>query len=262
MVQRGAAAVRPRPDQHPAWPVTSEVGLDLLVAGIVGAAGLMRGITGFGGAMLMTPPLGILLGAVPAVVISLCLEAVAALIMVPATYRDLPIMQFALLIVPACLAIPLGAQVLVGLDAGLARRLIGAVVVISSIAMLSGLRHTRQAPQSLSVGIGALAGVLLGATGIGAPPVILFLLSGTNPVRNTRAILTLFISTTSLIGVLALFAAGAVTPALLVRSALLAICYLATIWLGMKAFAHLTDRGVRTIALCLMLLAGVAALIA
>lgn len=242
--------------------MTTEIYLDLLVVGIVAAAGVMRGITGFGGAMLMTPPLGILLGPVPAVVISLCLEAVAALIMVPAVYKDLPFKEFARLIVPASLAIPIGTQVLMGLDAGAARRLIGAIVVISSIAMLSGLRYTRQAPGALSVAIGALAGVLLGATGIGAPPVVLFLLSGPSPVRNTRAVLTMFISTTSLIGVIALFASGVITVPLLAWSALLAICYLAAIWAGMKAFAKLTDHGARTIALCLMLLLGAAALVA
>ena len=242
--------------------MTEQIGLALLVAGIVAAAGVMRGITGFGGAMLMTPPLGMLLGAVPAVVISLCLEAIAALVMVPATYRDLPVKQFAFLIVPACLAIPLGTQVLVGIDPGLARRLIGAMVVVSSIAMLSGLRYTRQAPTHLSVGIGALAGMLLGATGIGAPPLILFLLSGPNPVRSTRATLTAFISTTSFIGVAALVAAGAITLRLLLWSALLAVVYLATIWIGMKLFAHMSDRNARVTALCLMLLLGIAALVA
>lgn len=242
--------------------MTGQITLDLLVAGIVAAAGVMRGITGFGGAMLMTPPLGILLGAVPAVVISLCLEAVAALIMVPATYKDLPLRQFAFLIVPACIAIPVGTQVLIGIDAGLARRLIGAMVVLSSIAMLSGLRYTREAPNGLSTAIGALAGLLLGATGIGAPPVILFLLSGPGPVRGTRAILTAFISTTSLIGVAALVAAGAITLPLLLWSALLAVAYLAAIWIGMKLFSHLSDRSTRTIALYLMLLLGIAALVA
>src|SRR5262245_36369267 len=171
----------------------------------------MRGITGFGGAMLMTPPLSMLLGAVPAVVISLILEAIAALIMVPATYRDLPLRQFALLIIPACLAIPVGTLLLISIDAGLARRLIGAMVVVSSVAMLSGVRYMREPPHRLSVAIGSAAGLLLGATGIGAPPVILFLLSGPSPVRSTRAILTAFISTTSLIGVIALLGGGAIT---------------------------------------------------
>ena len=241
--------------------MTPDIGSSLLVAGIVAAAGLMRGITGFGGAMLMTPPLGILLGPVPAVVISLGLEAIAALIMVPSIRKDLPLKQFALLIVPASLAIPIGTQVLVGVDAVLGRRMIGAMVTISSLAMLTGLRYARQAPASLSVAIGSLAGVLLGATGIGAPPVVLFLLSGPSPVRNTRAILTVFISATSLIGFMSLYAGGAVTMRLLAGTAALAACYLGTTWLGMKAFTRLTDRGVRTIALCMMLVVGCTALL-
>jgi uncharacterized protein len=242
--------------------VTGQIGLDLPVAGIVAAAGIMRGITGFGGAMLMTPPLGMLLGAVPAVVISLILEAIAALIMVPAIHRDLPLRQLALLIVPACLAIPVGTLLLISIDAGLARRLIGAMVVVSSVAMLSGVRYVREPPNRLSVAIGSAAGLLLGATGIGAPPVILFLLSGPGSVRSTRAVLTAFISTTSLIGVIALLGGGAITMPLLLWSAGLAVVYLAAIWIGMRLFAHLSDRSVRTIALCLMLALGIAALVA
>jgi uncharacterized protein len=242
--------------------VPGQVDLDVLVAVIVGFAGVMRGVTGFGGAMLMTPPLGILLGAVPAVVISLGLEAAAALIMGPATYRDLPVRQFALLIVPACLTIPVGTQLLVGFDAGIARRAIGAMVVVFSLAMLSGLRYAHRPATGLTVAIGSLAGVLLGATGIGAPPVVLFLLSGPSPARNTRAILTAFISTTSFIGLAALLANGAITVPLMQMSGLLAVVYLAAILIGMKLFAHLSDRGTRTIALCLMLLLGVAALVA
>jgi uncharacterized membrane protein YfcA len=241
--------------------VTEGTGLGLLVAGIVAAAGVMRGITGFGGAMLMTPPLGILLGPAPAVAISLSLEAAAALVMVPAVYKDLPLKQVALLIVPACLAIPFGTKVLIGLDPTLARQMIAAVVVLSSLAMLLGVRYTREMARSVSVGIGALSGVLTGATGIGGPPVILLLLSGPSPVRNARAILTVFISATALVGVAALLAGGAVTMALLAWSAALAVGYLAAVWIGMKAFARLSDGGVRTIALCLMLLVGVAALV-
>jgi uncharacterized protein len=241
--------------------VSGQVGLDVLVAVIVGLAGIMRGITGFGGAMLMTPPLGLLLGPVPAVVISLSLEAAAALVMGPATYKDLPVRQFALLIVPACLTIPIGTQLLVGFDAGTARRVIGAMVVISSLAMLSGLRYARRPATSLTVGIGSLAGLLLGATGIGAPPVVLFLLSGPSPARNTRAILTAFISATSLIGLAALLANGAITAPLMRASGLLTIVYLGAILVGMKLFARLSDHGARTVALGLMLLLGLAALV-
>jgi len=54
---------------------------DLVVVAVVTLAGVMRGITGFGGAMLMAPPLSTMLGPVPAVVTALTLEAAAALVM-------------------------------------------------------------------------------------------------------------------------------------------------------------------------------------
>jgi hypothetical protein len=41
----------------------------------------------------------------------------------------------------------------------------------------------------------------------------------------------------------------------------LALGCLAAVWIGMKAFARLSDGGVRTIALCLMLAVGVTALV-
>jgi hypothetical protein len=59
-----------------------------------------------------------------------------------------------------------------------------------------------------------------------------------------------------------LVAAGAITLPLLIWSVLLAVVYLAAIWIGMKLFAHLSDRSTRTIALYLMLLLGIAALVA
>lgn len=50
---------------------------------IVSIAGLVRGTTGFGGAMLMTPILSVLIGPISAVVTALILETAAALVMFP-----------------------------------------------------------------------------------------------------------------------------------------------------------------------------------
>jgi uncharacterized membrane protein YfcA len=112
----------------------------------------------------------------------------------------------------------------------------------------------------LTVAIGALGGWLLGLTGVGAPPVILFLLSGPMPARTTRAILTAFISTTSFIGLVALLANGAIGVPLLLRAGGLAAVYLAAIYAGMKVFARLSEHGARSVALWLMVLLGAIAL--
>lgn len=56
---------------------------DLAAAAFVALAGLVRGTTGFGGAMLITPLLSAQIGPVPAVATALILETTAALIMFP-----------------------------------------------------------------------------------------------------------------------------------------------------------------------------------
>ncbi len=231
-------------------------GLVLQVMVVVAVAGVMRGITGFGGAMLMGPPLGFLLGPVQAVAIALLLEAAAGVVMTRAALTDLRPKLFALLIVPACLFIPIGTKLLVGLDPLVARKLIAGMVLVSSVAMAAGLRYTREAGAGMTVGVGALAGVLLGATGIGGPPVVLFLLSGPVEARHARAILTLFVTTTSVIGLGALYWNGVLDNAL-VRWAILTLgIYLVGVVLGMKVFARLSDTRARYISLSLMIVLG------
>jgi hypothetical protein len=60
----------------------------LAAAAIAAAAGVVRGITGFGGAMVMAPPLALLLGPAVAVPVVLALESIAAAPMLVQTRRE------------------------------------------------------------------------------------------------------------------------------------------------------------------------------
>ena len=91
---------------------------------IAGLAGVIRGITGFGGAMVLTPPLALLLGLRLAIPVVLLLEAFAGAPMMRdaarrATWRTLTPITLAALV-----TIPLGGYVLVHADQDLLRRAI------------------------------------------------------------------------------------------------------------------------------------------
>jgi uncharacterized membrane protein YfcA len=161
-----------------------------------------------------------------------------------------------LLTAPACLTVPIGSAALTSLDPSSSRRLIGAAVVAFSLALMSGIRYSRSPTPLWTAAIGALSGVLLGATSIGAPPVILFLLSGPDPTRTTRAILTAFISVTSLIGLGATLLIDKQASLPLSWVCALCVIYLGSIFVGMKLFHRLNDFGARLIALSLMLTFG------
>jgi len=234
---------------------------DVAVIVVVTLAGLIRGITGFGGAMLMAPPLSLLIGAVPTVVTALILETAAAVVMFPDAWRKINKRVLFYLILPTCFTVPIGGYFLVTLDPLIARKIISGVVVVFSLMLLSGLRYSGPHRPSTSLVLGSVVGVLLGATSIGAPPVILYLLSGPDPQDVTRANLTVFVTAISAIGLIMLLVAGAYTTQLTVSAFLLCIPYLAATWLGGTLFARMSDPGVRRLALGFMFTMGVVGLL-
>ena len=230
--------------------------IELAAAAVVMLAGFMRGITGFGGAMLMAPPLSLLLGPVPAVVIALILETSAALVMFPDALPKINLRTLAYLTVPAVFTVPIGGYLLLTLDPGIARRMISGVVVVFSLVLLFGVRYSGSPRPATSIALGSVVGVLLGATSVGAPPVILYLLSGPDPQVVTRANLTVFVTAISVVGLTMLVVAGAATSPIWLLAAMLTAPFLLATWLGGKAFNIMSEVAVRRVALCMMLVMG------
>ena len=234
---------------------------ELAAIGIVTLAGLMRGVTGFGGAMLMTPVLSALMGPVPAVATALILETAAALVVFPNALPKVRWRTLLYLTLPAVVTVPLGGYLLLTLDPSVARKIIAAVVVVFSAMLLFGVRYSGSPRPTTSLVLGSLVGALLGATSVGAPPVILYLLSGPDSATVTRANLTVFVTAISAIGLIMLAVAGAITIALGTSAIALIIPFLSATWLGGRLFARLSDSSVRRLALALMLGVGVTSLI-
>jgi len=233
---------------------------DLAAIGIVSLAGLVRGTTGFGGAMFMSPVLSILLGPVPAVVIALLLETAGALVMFPDALPKANWRTLLFLILPAVVTVPLGGYILLTVDPVIARKMIAVVVIVFSSMLLFGLRYRGTPRVATSIALGSLVGALLGATSVGAPPVILYLLSGPDPAAVTRANLTIFVTAISVIGLVMLAVAGAISISLAISAAALTIPFLLAIWIGGKLFDRLGETGIRRLALALMLAIGVVSL--
>src|SRR5260221_14721466 len=102
----------------------------LALAGLVALiAGVIRGITGFGGAMVMAPPLALLLGPLVAVPVTLLLEGIAAMPMLWQTRHLVRWRLIGPILAAACVTLPLGGYVLVMADALTLRRAIAAAGV-------------------------------------------------------------------------------------------------------------------------------------
>jgi uncharacterized membrane protein YfcA len=226
----------------------------LALAVLVGAvAGVIRGITGFGGAMVMSPPLALLLGPLITVPVVLLLESVAAAPMLVQLRHLVRWRVIGPIIAMACVTVPLGTYVLVSADPLVMRRVIAAVVIVFSLLLLRGWRFAGKHRLATGLGLGAVSGTMVGATSMGGPPVILYLLAGPDPIDTTRANLTYFVGAISLAGVAALTLNGVLGAQGLLLALLLAPGYYLGMVAGIRLFSRFNDTRFRRFTLFFMM---------
>ena len=236
---------------------------NLLVPALVTViAGVVRGITGFGAAMVMAPPLALLLGPTLSVPVVLLLEALAGAPQVLQTRKLVRWRVLGPILAATAVMVPLGGYLLVTVDALTLRRATAVIVIVFALVLLRGWRYTGRQRTSIGVALGGLAGGMLGATSIGGPPVILYLLAGPDRIDTTRANLTLFVAGSSAAGVAMLWAVGLLEARVLFLALVLAPAYLVGLVAGVRLFAHFSERRFRQFALVLMIVVALATLLA
>lgn len=233
-----------------------------LAVAIAAIAGVVRGITGFGGAMVMSPPMALLLGPLVTVPVVLLLESVAATPMWVQNRRLVRWRVIGPILAMACLFAPIGTWILVTADPQAMRRVIAAVVVVFALLLLAGVRYSGRQRLPTALGLGALSGTMVGATSMGGPPVILYLLAGPDPIEVTRANLTYFVGGISFAGVALLALQGVLGPSGLLLALVLAPGYYGGMVVGTRLFARFNDQRFRQFTLALMLAVSAGILVA
>ena len=216
-------------------------------------AGVVRGVTGFGGSMVMTPPLALLVGPRMAIPVVLLLEAFAAAPMMRDAVRTANWRLMVPLSIAAFVTIPLGGVVLAHANQDALRRTIAAIVIVFALLLLIGVRYKGPHGIRSTLALGGLSGALLGSTGISGPPVILYLLSGPDPVSVTRANLTLYIVIVSIAALVMLGARGLLDTTGFVTALMLAPLFFGGVIVGGRVFAHVSERRFRQFTLVLLM---------
>jgi uncharacterized membrane protein YfcA len=172
----------------------------VLVASVIIAliGGIVRGITGFGGSLVMTPALATMFEPRMVIPVVLLLEAFAAAPTLAPAAGKASIKVVAPICAAAFLTVPLGGYLLATTAPHVLRRLIAVVVITFSLMLLMNVRYSGSRRLPTSIALGAISGLLLGGTGMGGPPIILYLLSGPDPIETTRANLMLCVTVISI----------------------------------------------------------------
>jgi uncharacterized membrane protein YfcA len=163
-------------------------GLTWVVLGVVVfLAGVLRGFSGFGSALLVVPTLSLTAGPAVAVAIATLLEGFATLLLVRAALSHTDTRMLMTMVPAASCAIPLGHMVLTHLDAAVSNLLISFAVTCLAAWTMAGAKLRFPRGLSGQIGAGGLSGFLTGFGGVGGPPLVLYILLGSGSAAVKRA---------------------------------------------------------------------------
>lgn len=225
-------------------------------------AGLMRGYAGFGTAVILAPIYATLWGTREGVPVMLLMELLISAQLLPKAWAEADRRVAFPLGGAALLTMPLGTYALFAVEQETLRRLIGGCVLLFGFALMSGWRYHGNRPLWLNLSVGGVAGLLKGATGMSGPPVILYLLSGSEEARRHRANLIVFFAIIAIASVIGPFLGGLIDLTTWVRLAVVLPVMLLSVPVGVRAFHVVPVRLYRPFAMTVLLAAGAIALLA
>lgn len=227
---------------------------DLFIAGVMTLlAGFIRGYLGFGSGMLMAPVFAILFGPLEAVIMVLLLDLAATAQLLPSVHRLIEWRFVIPMGLAAAVCMPLGTWVLMTVDGGLMTRGIALVVLVFVLLLMTGWRYGGPKRLGITLVVGTLSGVLIAATSLGNPPVMLYLLSGSDPAATNRANFTGYFALTLVTVLAMMMARDVLVPDAALRAALLFPLFAVGTWMGARYFKRSNEKAYRHLAFGFML---------
>ena len=164
----------------------------LIAAAISVFAGMVRGFSGFGAAMVMTPAFSALYG--PAIGISLCLllEIAVAFPLLPRALKYVDWHRIGVLLLAGVIGAPIGNIVLTHVAPEPMRWTISLIVLVAVALLASGWRFRGKPRPATTLAAGGVSGFLNGLSGMAGPPIVFYYLAGNETAERVRANLTTY----------------------------------------------------------------------
>ena len=206
-----------------------------LVLGAV-LAGLVRGFSGFGTAMVFIPIAGQVLSPIATLIVLLVMELIGPLPNIPRAIRDGKLPDLLRLITGAVIGAPIGVYFLNLMSAD-TFSLLGAVFSLCLLFLLiCGVRYKGTLNQGLIFFTGAIGGLSGGAFGIPGPPVIMLYMASSLPASVIRANNTLFLILIDILLFFIFWLKGMLIFNFIIVGLIIAVPYLVSCVVGAKLF--------------------------
>lgn len=210
-------------------------GLWLLFTGAL-LAGITRGFTGFGSALVYLPFAARVVGPFEALTTLITIELFGPLINLPRAVRDGQPADVARLALGAVVAVPAGVWVLSRVAPESFRWGVSSAALILLALLVAGVRYRGVLTRPMVFGTGALGGFLAGSVGLPGPPVIMLYMASSLPAKAIRANLMLYLFLADVIMLAVLGLNGFLVGTAFLLGALAIPAYAGGNWLGARLF--------------------------
>lgn len=226
--------------------VTSPGALAFLILSAL-AAGLARGFSGFGAAMIFVPLASSVLGPQVAVPLLLVIDGVMTLGLIPNAVKNGEHRDILTMALGSAVSIPVGIYLLATLDPSVVRWAIVVAIAALLALLMSGWRYHGRPKPILTVLVGMVAGLFSGVAQIGGPPVVAYWLGGATPLLTVRANFILYFALSTVLSAIGYLWGGLITGQIFLLALITAPLYGVGVWIGCKMFGWASDRTFRHI---------------
>jgi uncharacterized membrane protein YfcA len=221
-------------------------------------AGIVRGFSGFGFALLAIISISFVLPPATIVPAMFALEVAAGIHLLPSIWKDIHWRSIAVIVVSAIACTPIGVYVLANVPAEPMKLALAVIVFVTAAALMAGFQMKRMPTPVETAATGAAAGLLNGAFGIGGPPIIVFFLGSPLALEAGRASIIASFLAMDIAGLPALFAFGLFTREAVALALISLPALLAGVYLGSRLVGRMSEAVARQAVLVVLMIMAVA----
>lgn len=208
----------------------------------ISAAGIIRGFTGFGTAMIFVPIANLYLPPQQVILIITLTGIGSAFALLPRAVTQAELKDVSILGIAALITVPLGVWLISQFDHVTIRWIAAGLILALLVALLLGWRYRGGLSYPGMGAIGGVAGVFGGLTGLTGPVVILFYLASGARALIVRANTIVFLAMLDVVIAINLAISGYWTREIVIISIVLCIPYFITSRIGQSFFAPEYER--------------------
>ncbi len=226
----------------------------ILLVLVAGAAGLARGFSGFGAALIFMPAASALVTPAVAAPVLLITDALLAMGFIPAAWRKARRQDVAVMAAGAVPGVPLGTYILNYADPMPLRWAIAALASAMFLLLVSGWRYKAAPKPPVTMAVGAIAGLFGGMAQLTGPPVVAYWLSGREDAGTVRANIILLFAATTVFTIVSYSVSGLLTLEVAAFAIVVGPLYALGLFLGAKVFGFASEIVFRRICYSLIAL--------